>query len=54
MTAKTKDPSTPIALAHNGIRLMNTGDADDMEPLTLCVSSLKRVGVVAINVRHRT
>ena len=54
VTAKTKDPSTPIMLAHNDVRLMNAGDADDTEPLTLYVSGLKRAEVVATNVRHGT
>ena len=53
-TAETKDPSTPIALAYNGMRPISAGDANDTKPFALCVSGLKRAGVVASNVRHRT
>ena len=53
-TAETKDPSTLIALAYDGMRPTNAGDADDMEPLALCVSGLERAGAVATNVRHGT
>lgn len=36
------------ALAHNSIRLMNAGDANDMVPLALKVSGLKGAGVVPV------
>ena len=53
-TAKIKDPFTSILLTHDGIRPINAGDADDIEPLTLCISSLERAEAVANNVKHKT
>ena len=45
-TPETKDPSTPIALARDGVRLTNAGDADNAEPLAQRASGLKRAGAV--------